>query len=109
MLAEDLRCSMGLAAMEDLTQEDLTQSTTPYSPDEDLALVEAVTSGDIAAFEELVRRYDRKLLRIALQVTNNQEDAQEAVQETFLKAYRNLKQFQRKSKFSTWLIRIALN
>jgi RNA polymerase sigma-70 factor (ECF subfamily) len=100
---------MGLAAMEDLTQEDLTQSTTPYSPDEDLVLVEAATSGDIAAFEELVRRYDHRLLRIANQVTNNPEDAQEAVQEAFLKAYRNLTQFHRKSKFSTWLIRIALN
>jgi RNA polymerase sigma-70 factor (ECF subfamily) len=66
-------------------------------------------SGDIAAFEELVRRYDRKLLRIALQVTHNQEDAQEAVQETFLKAYQKLHQFRGNSKLSTWLIRIALN
>ena len=45
--------------------------------------------GDIAAFEELVRRYDRKLLRIAYQVTHNTEDTQEAVQEAFLKAIGN--------------------
>lgn len=95
---------MDLAAM-----EDLTQPVTGYSRDQDLALVEASTGGDIAAFEELVRRYDRKLLRIALHVTHNTEDAQEAVQETFLKAYRKLDQFQGKSTFSTWLIRIALN
>lgn len=89
--------------------EDLAQSATPYTADQDLALVEASTSGDIAAFEELVRRYDRKLLRIAQQVTRSLEDAQDVVQEAFLKAYQKLNQFQQKSKFSTWLIRIALN
>ena len=95
--------------MELVEMEELTESATRSGTDQDLALVEASTGGDIAAFEELVRRYDRKLLRIAHQVTQNAEDAQEAVQETFLKAYRNLNQFQRKSTFSTWLIRIALN
>jgi len=95
---------MELAAM-----EDLVQSATRYSPDPDLVLVEATTSGDITAFEELVRRHDRKLLRIVQQVTDNLEDAQEVVQETFLKAFQKLHQFQRNSKFSTWLIRIALN
>lgn len=95
--------------MELAGMEELTQSATRSSSDQDLPLVEASTAGDMAAFEELVRRYDRKLLRIAHQVTQNAEDAQEAVQETFLKAYRNLNQFQRKSTFSTWLIRIALN
>jgi RNA polymerase sigma-70 factor, ECF subfamily len=89
--------------------EDSAQSATRHAPDDDMALVEASMSGDIAAFEELVRRYDRKLLRIALQVTHNREDAQEAVQETFLKAYQKLNQFRGNSKFSTWLIRIALN
>jgi len=95
--------------MEVAAMEDLTQSATRPSPDQDLALVEASTRGDIAAFEELVRRYDRKLLRIAQQVTHSLEDAQDAVQETFLKAYQKLNQFQATSKFSTWLIRIALN
>jgi len=89
--------------------EDSAQSATRHALDDDLALVEASMSGDIAAFEELVRRNDRKLLRIALQVTHNQEDAQEAVQETFLKAYQKLNQFRGNSKLSTWLIRIALN
>ena len=56
-----------------------------------------------------MRRYDRKLLRITQQVTNNLEDAQDAVQEAFLKAYQKLSQFRGNSKFSTWLIRIALN
>lgn len=83
-------------------------STRP-TLDPDLTLVELIKRGDMAAFEELVRRYDRRLLRIAQQVTHNLEDAQEAVQETFLKAYQKLDQFQGNSKFSTWLIRIALN
>jgi RNA polymerase sigma-70 factor, ECF subfamily len=89
--------------------EDSAASATRNTLDEDLTLVEASMRGDIAAFEELVRRYDRKLLRIALQVTNNQEDAQEVVQETFLKAYQKLNQFRGNSKLSTWLIRIVLN
>jgi RNA polymerase sigma-70 factor (ECF subfamily) len=89
--------------------EESAQSATRPALDDDMTLVEASMSGDTAAFEELVRRYDSKLLRIALQVTHNQEDAQEAVQETFLKAYQKLNQFRGNSKLSTWLIRIALN
>jgi RNA polymerase sigma-70 factor, ECF subfamily len=95
--------------MELAVMEALEQSATLNGIDPDLALVEASTNGDMAAFEELVRRYDRRLLRIALQVTRSLEDAQDAVQETFLKAYEKLHQFQRNSKFSTWLIRIAVN
>jgi len=77
--------------------------------DDDLTLVQATRNGDIAAFDELVRRYDRKLLRIAQNVTHSLEDAEEAVQEAFLKAYQRLNQFQASAKFSTWLVRIALN
>jgi len=95
--------------METAVLEELTQSPTRDYDDPDLPLVEATASGDLSAFEELVRRYDAKLLRIAQQVTRNLEDAQEAVQETFLKAYQKLHQFQRNSKFSTWLTRITLN
>jgi RNA polymerase sigma-70 factor (ECF subfamily) len=89
--------------------EDVAQPATLYAGDDDLPLVEASMSGDIAAFEEIVRRYDHKLLRIVQQVTDNLEDAQEIVQETFLKVFQRINQFQRNSKFSTWLIRIALN
>src|SRR6266404_2825190 len=76
---------------------------------DDLDLVHASKNGDVVAFEELVKRYDRKLLRIAQHVTHNREDAQDAVQEAFLKAFQNLSQFREDSKFSTWLIRITLN
>lgn len=77
--------------------------------DQDLPLVEASKRGDASAFEELVRRYDRRLLRIALNVTHNPDDAEDAVQEAFLKAYRNLDKFRADAKFSTWLFRIAVN
>jgi len=76
---------------------------------DDLTLVEAPRHGDVTGFDELVRRYDRKLLRIAQTVTHNTEDAEEAVQEAFLKAYQKLNQFQGNAKFSTWLVRITLN
>jgi RNA polymerase sigma-70 factor, ECF subfamily len=75
----------------------------------DLELVHASKAGDINAFDELVRRYDRKLLRIAQHVTNNREDAEDVVQESFLKAFQYLNQFRETSQFSTWLYRIALN
>lgn len=77
--------------------------------DPDRALVESSRSGDVSAFEELVRRYDRKLYRIAQGITHNNEDAEEIVQTAFLKAYQNLDRFQGNAKFSTWLIRIAMN
>jgi RNA polymerase sigma-70 factor (ECF subfamily) len=76
---------------------------------DDLDLVHASKNGDIAAFEQLVKRYDRKLFRIAQSVTHNREDSQDAVQEAFLKAFQNLGEFREESKFSTWLIRITLN
>jgi RNA polymerase sigma-70 factor, ECF subfamily len=76
---------------------------------DDLVLVHASKRGDVAAFEELVKRYDRRLLRIAQHITNNLEDAEDVVQETFLKAFQHLGGFQENSKFSTWLIRITMN
>src|SRR5260370_4341190 len=69
----------------------------------------AIRGGDVAAFEQLVKRYDSKLLRIARNVTHNSEDAEEAVQEAFFKGYQKLDQFQGHATFSTWLVRIALN
>jgi RNA polymerase sigma-70 factor (ECF subfamily) len=61
---------------------------------EELTLVQAAKRGDDSAFEELVRRYDRNVFRIAQHITQNREDAEDVVQEAFLKAYGNLAQFQ---------------
>jgi RNA polymerase sigma-70 factor (ECF subfamily) len=76
---------------------------------DELTLVQAAKNGDVSAFEELVRRYDRNVFRIAQHITQNREDAEDVVQDAFLKAYSNLKQFQGQSKFYTWLVRIAVN
>src|SRR6516165_4402361 len=73
------------------------------------SLVHAAKAGDMGAFEELVRRYDRNVFRIAQHITQNREDAEDVVQDAFLKAYENLGQFQGQSKFYTWLVRIAVN
>src|ERR1700738_3093316 len=76
---------------------------------DELALVQAAKGGDVSAFEELVRRYDRNVFRIAQHITQNREDAEDVVQDAFLKAYGNLAQFKEQSKFYTWLVRIAVN
>jgi RNA polymerase sigma-70 factor (ECF subfamily) len=76
---------------------------------EELMLVQAAKGGDVSAFEELVKRYDRNVFRIAQHITQNREDAEDVVQDAFLKAYQNLGQFQGQSKFYTWLVRIAVN
>lgn len=84
-----------------------TKVSEPVS--DELALVNAAKGGDVTAFEELVRRYDRNVFRIANHITQNREDAEDVVQDAFLKAYSNLAQFQGQSKFYTWLVRIAVN
>jgi RNA polymerase sigma-70 factor (ECF subfamily) len=84
-----------------------TNVTEPVN--DELALVQAAKGGDVGAFEQLVRRYDRNVFRIAQHITQNREDAEDVVQEAFLKAYNNLKGFQGQSKFYTWLVRIAVN
>src|SRR5919109_2645840 len=76
---------------------------------DELTLVQAAKKGDVSAFEELVKRYDRNVFRIAQHITQNREDAEDVVQDAFLKAYSNLEQFQGQSKFYTWLVRIAVN
>src|SRR3954453_2930306 len=78
-------------------------------PTDESVLVDAARKGDIGAFEQLVKRYDRNVFRIAQHITQNREDAEDVVQDAFLKAYQNLGQFQGNSKFYTWLVRIAVN
>jgi RNA polymerase sigma-70 factor, ECF subfamily len=77
--------------------------------DDESALVAAAKAGDISAFETLVGRYERKIFRLAQNITQNREDAEDAMQESFLKAYEHLGDFQGNSRFYTWLVRIAVN
>lgn len=81
-------------------------STEPLSDEQ---LVELAKAGDEEAFPKLVQRYSRRILRVARNITNNNEDAEDVLQETFLKAYGHLESFQGNSKFYTWLVRIAMN
>lgn len=72
-------------------------------------LVKAAKSGDATAFEELVNRYERKIFRLTMNITRNREDAEDAMQDAFMKAYSHLNTFQEDSRFYTWLVRIAAN
>lgn len=75
----------------------------------DQALVERVLAGDLRALEALMRRYNRTLYRTARAILRDDAEAEDAVQEAYLRAYRALATFRGESKFSTWLVRIAAN
>jgi len=72
-------------------------------------LVASARAGDAAAFEELVARYEDKIFRLTSNITGNREDAEDAMQDAFLKAYAHLNNFHGESRFYTWLVRIAAN
>jgi RNA polymerase sigma-70 factor (ECF subfamily) len=76
---------------------------------DETTLVAQARQSDATAFSELVRRYENKIFRLALHITQNREDAEDVLQETFLKAYEHLDQFQGNSKFYTWIVRIGVN
>jgi RNA polymerase sigma-70 factor, ECF subfamily len=76
---------------------------------EEITLVTQAREGDTRAFGELVRRYENKIFRLAQHITQNREDAEDVLQETFMKAYEHLDQFKGDSKFYTWIVRIAVN
>src|SRR5215813_11029266 len=92
-----------------MRMEAIQSKATETAVSDELALVQAAKQGDVGAFEQLVKRYDRNIFRIAQHITQNREDAEDVVQDAFLKAYENLGQFQEQSKFYTWLVRIAVN
>ena len=83
--------------------------SSPIEIDDEAAVVAQARLGDAKAFSELLRRYEGKIFRLALHITQNREDAEDVLQEAFLKAYEHLDQFQGQSKFYTWIVRIAVN
>ena len=83
-------------------------ATIPLQPDESV-LVEKAKAGDQQACTDLVSRYQRKIYRLAKNITRNDEDAEDVLQEAFLKAYEHLDSFEGNSKFYTWIVRIAVN
>jgi RNA polymerase sigma-70 factor (ECF subfamily) len=87
----------------------MTGSGSSTSIDDEAALVAQARTGNAAAFSSLVERYDGKIFRLAQHITQNREDAEDVLQETFLKAYEHLDQFQGAARFYTWIVRIAVN
>ena len=75
----------------------------------DRELLKRALNGDIAAFEELVSSNEKKIYNLCLKMMKNEQDAQDMAQEALLKAWRNLRKFNLKAAFSTWLYRIAVN
>jgi RNA polymerase sigma-70 factor (ECF subfamily) len=87
----------------------MTAEGSRLGVEDETALVQAAREGDSTAFTELMHRYEGKIFRLAQHITQNREDAEDVLQESFLKAYEHLDQFQGNSKFYTWIVRIAVN
>jgi RNA polymerase sigma-70 factor (ECF subfamily) len=86
-----------------------SSSPAPAEPIEDLVLVQNAQQGDVAAYDELVRRYQERIYSTIYHMTSNHEDAVDLAQETFIKGFQALKSFKGDSSFYTWVYRIAVN
>ena len=75
----------------------------------DVAVITRAKAGDADAFRDLVQRHSRPIFRLAYRMTGNEHDADDVVQETFLRAYRQIDRFEERANFSTWVHRIAVN
>jgi RNA polymerase sigma-70 factor (ECF subfamily) len=84
-------------------------ATTETGVFDESGLVAKARVGDSSAYNELVNRYSQKIYRLAKHITQNDEDAEDVLQETFLKGFEHLADFQGQSKFYTWIVRIAVN
>jgi len=87
----------------------VTPTTSVPAGFDESALVAQAKAGDQNAFAELVQKYERKIYRLAKNITRNDEDAEDVLQDAFLKAYTHLDNFKGDSKFYTWIVRIAVN
>jgi RNA polymerase sigma-70 factor (ECF subfamily) len=83
--------------------------SAPAAEGTEMALVHAAKKGDMSAFEQLLRRNQAMVFRVAQHITGSREDAEEVTQEAFLKAFQNLQRFEERSRFSTWVTRITVN
>jgi RNA polymerase sigma-70 factor (ECF subfamily) len=81
----------------------------PSSERDDAALVDAVRAGEAGAFDALVERHQRAVYQVCFRFVNNHEDASDLAQETFVRAWKGLRNFKGESALSTWLYRIAVN
>lgn len=86
-----------------------SMTMTAINPDRDGELVERYLTGDTAAFDEIMVRYERQIYRICYRFVENREDALDLAQDVFIKAFEHLATFRRESSLKTWLYRIAMN
>jgi len=87
----------------------MTTNPTLSAVEVDEVLVKRAQQGDTAAFDELVRRYTSIVYRVLYKILRHEEDTQDALQDTFVSAYRALPRFRQDARFSTWIYRIATN
>src|SRR5437016_4933691 len=110
MIVSEISKTRGVPAyMNNLGFLPSTRKATGSSRVDDTLLIRAAQQGDAAAFEELVRQYDRAVLRLAVHLTGSEQDGQDIYQEAFLRAYVNLGRFRFECSFYTWIYRIVTN
>jgi RNA polymerase sigma-70 factor (ECF subfamily) len=95
--------------MSDSPMTELPGAAPAVLAKDEATLVREAKAGSYTAFEELVNRYEKKIYRLGLNITGSHEDAEDVLQETFLKAYQHLPDFREDSRFYTWLVRIGVN
>ena len=87
----------------------MAEPSQPVVAKDESLLVTEAKAGSYEAFEELVNRYERKIYRLGLNITGNREDAEDVLQETFMKAFEHLADFREDARFYTWIVRIGVN
>jgi len=87
----------------------VTKTSNAGRNDDEAALVAEAQSGNVSCFEILMRRYERKIYRLAKHITKNDSDAEEVTQKSFFKAFEHIEVFKGESRFDTWLVRITVN
>ncbi len=104
-----MRLPVGAPASKSLPEGRGRMVSTGLNRVDDSALIREAQRGNRAAFEELVRQYDRAVLRLAYHLTGSESDAQDIYQDAFLKAYKNVGSFRFECSFYTWIYRIVTN
>lgn len=87
----------------------VTSPERQQEADTDLAIVKRVQAGDVAAFDQLIRKYRERLFGVVYNLTSNREDTADLVQDSFIKAFQSINRFQGQASFFTWLYKIAVN
>lgn len=87
----------------------VTSPERQQEADSDWATVQRVQAGDVAAFDQLIRKYRERLFGVVYNLTSNREDTADLVQDAFIKAFQSINRFQGQSAFFTWLYKIAVN